>query len=66
MTRHTASRRNFVKLTDAGAVGGALGWDAASYARVLGANDRVGVGVVGFSERAIPPTPGGGKQCAQY
>jgi hypothetical protein len=53
MTQLTNSRRNFIKLTTAGAVGGALGWDAASYARIVGANDRISVGVVGFSERAM-------------
>lgn len=53
MTQHANSRRNFIKLTAAGAVGSTLNWDAASYARVLGANDRISVGVVGFSERAM-------------
>ncbi|MGE0128202.1 MAG: Gfo/Idh/MocA family protein [Blastocatellales bacterium] len=53
MTQHTNSRRNFIKLTAAGAAGGAITWDAASYARVLGSNDRISVGVVGFSERAM-------------
>src|SRR5262245_31131731 len=46
MTKIINSRRNFVKLTAAGAVGGAISWDAASYARVLGSNDRISVGVV--------------------
>src|SRR5262249_6592593 len=53
MTQISNSRRNFVKLTTAGTVGGALSWDASSYARVLGSNDRISVGVVGFSERAM-------------
>ncbi|NDC76379.1 MAG: gfo/Idh/MocA family oxidoreductase [Chitinophagia bacterium] len=30
---------------------GAMGFSAASYARILGANDRVNVGIVGFSDR---------------
>jgi predicted dehydrogenase len=30
---------------------GAMGFSAKSYARILGANDRVGVGVVGYSDR---------------
>ncbi|MCC9134848.1 Gfo/Idh/MocA family protein [Pontibacter silvestris] len=51
--KHT--RRNFIKqstLAFAGAyVGGALGFSAKSYGRILGANDRVRVGVVGFSDR---------------
>ncbi|MGH9766013.1 MAG: Gfo/Idh/MocA family protein, partial [Blastocatellia bacterium] len=53
MTQQANSRRNFIKLTAAGAAAGALGWEAASYARVLGSNDRISVGVVGFSERAM-------------
>ena len=51
MTQNIHSRRNFVKLTTAGAVSAALTWDAASYARILGANDRISIGIVGFSER---------------
>src|SRR6266404_4983575 len=42
------SRRSFMKVAGAGIV---LNSTAASYARILGANDRVRVGVVGFSER---------------
>src|SRR5215813_10201545 len=53
MTKITNSRRNFIKLTAAGAAGSAISWDAASYARVLGSNDRISVGVLGFSERAM-------------
>ena len=52
MTKNSSSRRNFIKLTATGALGTALGWDAASYARIPGSNDRIGVGIVGFSERA--------------
>ncbi len=52
MTQTASSRRNFIKLTATGAAGSALSWDAASYARVLGSNDRIGIGIVGFSERA--------------
>jgi predicted dehydrogenase len=44
----TPSRRSFLKVAGAGI---ALGSGAASYARILGANDRVRVGVIGFSER---------------
>ena len=46
MNQIANSRRNFVKLTAAGAVGGALSLDAAGYARVLGSNDRISVGAV--------------------
>jgi len=43
-----SSRRSFLKVAGAGIV---LHCTAASYARILGANDRVRVGVIGFSER---------------
>ena len=42
-------RRDFVKTAAAAAAATAL--PAASYARILGANDRVRVGIVGFSDR---------------
>jgi predicted dehydrogenase len=42
------SRRSFLKVAGAGVV---LHSTAVSYARILGANDRVRVGVIGFSER---------------
>ena len=42
------SRRSFLKVAGAGV---ALNSTAASYTRILGANDRVRVGVIGFSER---------------
>jgi len=42
------SRRSFLKVVGAGVV---LHSSAASYARIVGANDRVRVGVIGFSER---------------
>src|SRR6266849_273866 len=45
-------RRKFLKTTAGGVAGLALGsLPAASYANILGANDRVRVGVVGFSDR---------------
>ena len=57
------SRRDFIKKVAAGTAGaglaagtGGLGMvsatPAASYARILGANDRVRVGIVGYSDRA--------------
>lgn len=49
-----ATRRDFLKKTTMASVGaymGAMGFSAKSYARILGANDRVRVGVVGFSDR---------------
>lgn len=48
------SRRNFLKqsaITSTGLVIGANAFSAKSYARIIGANDRVKVGVVGFSDR---------------
>jgi len=43
------TRREFVKKTALGAAGVTFG--AKSYARILGANDRVRVGIVGYSDR---------------
>ena len=45
----TVNRRNFLKTGALGAA--AFSVSASSYARILGANDRVRVGVVGFSHR---------------
>lgn len=46
------SRRDFIKTAALGAAGIALTSPASSYARIQGANDRVRVGIVGFSDRA--------------
>jgi predicted dehydrogenase len=45
------SRRSFMKATGAGVAGAAVASSASSYASILGANDRVRVGIVGFSDR---------------
>jgi len=48
------SRRLFIKqaaLAGAGVFVAKAGWTAKSYSRIIGANDRVRVGVVGFSDR---------------
>jgi predicted dehydrogenase len=45
------TRRGFIKAAAAGAAGVALCSTASSYARILGSNDRVRVGIVGFSDR---------------
>ena len=48
------SRRLFIKQTamaGAGVLAAKAGWSAQSYKRIIGANDRVRVGVVGFSDR---------------
>jgi predicted dehydrogenase len=47
---HDPTRRQFLKVASAGAAGVAFS-PASSYARILGANDRVRVGLVGFSDR---------------
>jgi len=49
------TRREFVRtagLVVGGVLAGGMGLSARSYARVLGANDRIRVGIVGFSDRA--------------
>jgi predicted dehydrogenase len=48
------SRRAFIQqttLAGAGILAAKMGWSAQSYNRIIGANDRVRVGVVGFSDR---------------
>src|SRR6195952_4373925 len=48
------SRRNFIKQAAVGSAGfylGAPAFGAKSYSRIIGSNDRVRVGVVGFSDR---------------
>jgi predicted dehydrogenase len=48
------SRRAFIKkaaLTGSGIMIAHAGWTASSYNRIMGSNDRVRVGVVGFSDR---------------
>jgi hypothetical protein len=48
------SRRDFLKnaaLASAGVAAGANAFGAASYRRIVGANDRVRVGIIGFSDR---------------
>jgi len=48
------SRRNFIKKSAIAAAGtylGTMGLSAKSYGNIIGANDRVRVGVVGFSDR---------------
>ncbi len=55
MDKSSNSRRDFIKksvLSTAGISIGAMGFPASSYARIIGANDRINVGIVGFSNRA--------------
>lgn len=51
MTSGTNSRRDFIKTAALGAAGLAISSPAASYGRIQGANARVRVGIVGFSDR---------------
>jgi predicted dehydrogenase len=46
-----ASRRRFLKVLAAGSAGTAIGMDAKSYARVIGANERVNLAVIGLNGR---------------
>src|SRR5437763_5246926 len=52
MATNGKSRRDFIKTSMAGAAGVAVGSRASSYARILGANDRVRVAFVGPGDRA--------------
>ena len=53
------SRRDFIKKAAMGSAGFYLGapaaFSASSYKRIIGSNDRVRVGVVGFSDRHRSP-----------
>jgi predicted dehydrogenase len=51
MTPQDTSRRDFLKAGGAVLAGSAVSWNAASYASIVGANDRVRVGVVGCGDR---------------
>lgn len=49
------SRRKFIKNVAVGTAGitlGGLGFNARSYGNIIGANDRINVGIVGFADRA--------------
>lgn len=52
MTKKSIPRREFLKVSALGTAHAALGFSATGYRRILGANDRVRVGIVGFSDRA--------------
>ena len=59
----SSNRRGFLKSVTAGAAGLAVGtaavsMPASSYGRVIGANDRLGIGIMGLGRRLkayIPP-----------
>ena len=50
--KDSKSRRDFLKTTVAGATAAAIASTASSYGNILGSNDKVRVGIVGFSDRA--------------
>lgn len=50
--KNSITRKDFLKKTALGAAGLTAGLSAKSYGRILGANDRIRVGIVGFSNRA--------------
>jgi predicted dehydrogenase len=51
MTIQYSNRRDFLKVSGAAMAATAVTWNARSYAAILGANDRVNVGVVGCGDR---------------
>src|SRR5213594_1101466 len=51
MSDNQNSRRDFMKNVTLGAAGVVITSRASSYAQILGANDRVRVGIVGYSDR---------------
>ena len=52
MKKKENNRREFLKSTALGAGALTLGMSAKSYGNILGANDKINVGIVGFSNRA--------------
>jgi predicted dehydrogenase len=51
MTLENNNRRDFLKAGSAALAATAVSWNARSYAQILGANDRVKVGIVGCGDR---------------
>ena len=51
MALNESNRRQFLKASSAAVAATAVSWNASSYAAILGANDRVRVGVVGCGDR---------------
>ncbi len=52
MAKKNITRRNFIKTVSAGTAGMAIGLPVVNYKRVLGSNDRIRIGIIGFSDRA--------------
>src|ERR1019366_2722654 len=53
MALENGGRREFLKVGGTALAASTVGWSAKSYAAVLGANDRVRVGVVGAGDRML-------------
>src|SRR6185437_16660266 len=51
MASQDTNRRNFLKIGSSALAATAVSWNAASYASIVGANDRVKVGIVGCGDR---------------
>ena len=51
MGEHTNDRREFLKISSAALTATAMSWNAKSYAAIVGANDRIKVGVIGCGDR---------------
>lgn len=51
MSDRKNSRRDFIRTATLGAAGAIVTSHASSYAQILGANDRIRVGIVGYSDR---------------
>jgi predicted dehydrogenase len=52
MSQEKITRRKFIKTVSAAAAGAAISLPAFSYRRIMKSNDRVRIGIVGFSDRA--------------
>ena len=53
METQETNRRDFLKTGSTALAATAVAWNAASYAKVIGANDRVRTGVVGCGDRML-------------
>jgi hypothetical protein len=49
--KHSLSRRTFLRSSVAG--GAALAFPAATYSRIIGANDRISIGIIGCGDRGV-------------
>ena len=63
MSKETTTRRQFIKTASIGAA--AISMSASSYARVIGANDRISIGVIGCGSRGIDAHMAGVKPFAK-